>query len=300
MTIDSALQELDNAVLDLQTSDYNTYVRPLTRISDTLASDDLKVFTDVLKAGVDFDVFLAAANKGGSMVGSASLNWPTNREEELGLSIIVIERGADDPNWFLNFAHDYYYGGRKHFDSIRKLMTSIIIPFSRDFRTHVEKNSQATAVSRKDPTDFGRVFIVHGHDEASRETVARFIVSVGLEPVILHEQANRGMTVLEKLIANGDVGYAVVLLTPDDLGRSIAEGDDKPRARQNVILELGYFLGRLGRERVMALLRGSVEIPSDYLGVLYEEYDDGGGWRRKLARELQTAGYEIDWNKVMR
>ncbi len=300
MTIKSALQELNNAVLDLQTSDYNTYVRPLTRMSDTLASDDLKAFTDELKAGVDFGAFLAAANKGGSMVGSASLTWPTNREEELGLSIIVIERGANDPNWFLNFAHDYYYGGRKHFDSIRKITTSMIIPFSRDFRTYVEQNAQDPTISRIEPTDLGRVFIVHGHDEAPRETVARFIVSAGLEPVILHEQANRGMTVLEKLMANGDVGYAVVLLTPDDLGRSTAEDDDKPRARQNVILELGYFLGRLGRERVMALLKGSVEIPSDYMGVLYERYDDGGGWRQKLARELQTAGYEIDWNKVMR
>ena len=300
MTIKSALQELNNAVLDLQASDYNTYVRPLTRLSEILASDDLKAITDELKAGVDFGAFLAAANKGGSMVGSASLNWPTNREEELGLSIIVIERGANDPDWLLNFAYNYYYGGRKYFDSIRKITTSMIIPFSRDFRNYVEQNSQDATMSRIEPTDFGRVFIVHGHDEAPRENVARFILSAGLEPVILHEQANRGMTVLEKLIANGDVGYAVVLLTPDDLGRSIAEGDDKPRARQNVILELGYFLGRLGRERVMALLKGSVEIPSDYMGVLYERYDDGGGWRQKLARELQTAGYEIDWNRVMR
>lgn len=300
MTIKSALQEINNAVLDLQSSDYNTYVRPLTRIADTLVSNDLKAITEELKARVDFSAFLGAANKGGSMVGSASLNWPTNREEELGLSIIVIERGANDPNWFLNFAHDYYYGGRKHFDSIRKITTSMIIPFCRDFRIYVEQNAQQSTSSLVEPTDFGRVFIVHGHDEASRETVARFIVSIGLEPVILHEQANRGMTIIEKLIANGNVGYAIVLLTPDDLGRSIAEDDDNPRARQNVILELGYFLGRLGRERVMALLKGSVEIPSDYMGVLYEPYDDGGGWRQKLARELQTAGYEIDWNAVMR
>ena len=84
MTIKSALRELNNAVLDLQTSDYNTYVRPLTRMSDTLTSDDLKAFTDELKADVDFGAFLAVANKGGGMFGSASLNWPTNREENLG------------------------------------------------------------------------------------------------------------------------------------------------------------------------------------------------------------------------
>ena len=300
MTIKSEVRELKNAVLDLQASEYNTYVRPLKRIVKALASDDLKPFTDKLKAGVDFHAFLEDANKGGSMVGSASLNWPTNREEELGLSIILIERGAKDPDWFLNLAHEYYYGGQKYFDSIRKIITSVIIPFSRDFATYVEQNAPNTALTRPDTTDFARVFIVHGHDEAPRETVARFITDIGLEPVVLHEQANRGMTIIEKLIANGNVGYAVVLLTPDDLGRGKAEDEEKPRARQNVILELGYFLGRLDRERVTALLKGEVEIPSDYMGVLYTPFDNGGAWRQILARELRTAGYEIDWNKVMR
>lgn len=300
MTIKSALQDINNAVLDLQSADYNTYVRPLKRIADILVSDDLKAITEELKAGVDFDAFMNTANEGGSMVGSASLNWPTNRKEELGLSIIVIERGASDPNWFLNFAHDYYYGGIKFFDSIRKVTTSIIVPFNRDFGTYVKEKAQDATFSRKESTDFNRVFIVHGHDEAPRESVARFIVDIGLEAVILHEQANRGMTVIEKLVVNGNVGYAVVLLTPDDFGRSNSEDEDKPRARQNVILELGYFLGRLGRERVLALLKGDVEIPSDYMGVVYAPYDDGGGWRQRLARELKSSGYEIDWNRVMK
>ena len=300
MTIKSDIRELNNAVLDLQASDYNTYVRPLKRIVEILASDDLKPFSDELKAGVDFHAFLEGANKGGSMVGSASLNWPTNREKELGLAIVLIECGAKEPNWLLDFAHEYYHGGQKFFDSIRKFITSVIIPFSRDFTTYVEQNAPNTTLVRPDTTDFARVFIVHGHDKAPRETVARFITGIGLEPVILHEQADRGMTIIEKLIANGNVGYAVVLLTPDDLGRGKAEDEEKPRARQNVILELGYFLGCLGRERVIALLKGEVEIPSDYMGVLYTPFDDGGAWRQKLARELQTAGYEIDWNKVMR
>jgi len=86
--------------------------------------------------------------------------------------------------------------------------------------------------------------------------VARFLLEVGLEPVILHEQANRGMTVVEKLQANANVGFAVVLLTPDDEGKSSTEGQLKPRARQNVILELGYFVGLLGRDRVCALRKG--------------------------------------------
>ena len=300
MTVKSALRELTNAVLDLQSSDYNTYVRPLKRIAEVLASDHLKSSAENLKAGVDFDAFVAAADRGGSMVGSASLNWPTNREQELGLSIVLIERGAEDPNWFLQFAHEYYYGGRKYFDSIRKVVTSLIVPFSRDFATYVQENAENGSTTQVKPTDFRRVFIVHGHDEAPRETVARFVTDMGFEPVILHEQADRGMTILEKLIANGNVGYAIVLLTPDDIGRGRSETAGKARARQNVILELGYFLGRLGRERVIALLKGEVEIPSDYMGVLYTPFDEAGAWRQKLAREMKIAGYEIDWNVVMR
>lgn len=152
---------------------------------------------------------------------------------------------------------------------------------------------QAAVLSR-------RVFVVHGHDEGARETVARFLEKIGFEAVILHEQANRGGTVIEKIEANRDVGFAVVLLTPDDLGRSIKEDDLKPRARQNVLLELGYFIGHLGRDKVCALKRGDVELPSDYVGVVWEKMDDGGGWKQALGRELDAAGHEIDWNRVMR
>lgn len=94
-----------------------------------------------------------------------------------------------------------------------------------------------------------RVFVVHGHDEGARESVARFLEKLGLEPIILHEQANRGRTVIEKIEGHRDVGFAVVLLTPDDQG-CVEGGQLEPRARQNVLLELGYFLGYLGRDRV--------------------------------------------------
>ena len=142
-----------------------------------------------------------------------------------------------------------------------------------------------------------RVFVVHGHDDGSREMVARFLERIGFEAVILHEQANQGRTVIEKVEAHGDVGFAVVLLTPDDEG-CVRGGVPEPRARQNVILELGYFIGRLGRGKVCALKRGALEIPSDYAGVVYESMD--GNWQQALGRELQEAGHVIDWNKVMR
>jgi|ERR1039457_6281543 predicted nucleotide-binding protein len=143
-----------------------------------------------------------------------------------------------------------------------------------------------------------KVFIVHGHDDGAREAVARFLERLGLQPVILHEQANRGKTVIEKFEMHRDVGFAVVLMTPDDEGCEKG-GTPRPRARQNVVLELGYFVGVLGRDRVCALRRGDVEIPSDFTGVVYVHFDDGGGWRQALAKELEAAGYEIDWNKIM-
>ncbi|SDU56899.1 TIR domain-containing protein [Pseudomonas mandelii] len=143
-----------------------------------------------------------------------------------------------------------------------------------------------------------KVFIVHGHDEGSREMVARFLERVGFQSIILHEQANQGRTVMEKVEAHGEVGFAVVLLTPDDEGCTKG-GAPEPRARQNVLLELGYFLGRLGRDKVCALKRGTLEIPSDFAGVVWESME-GNSWKQALGRELEAAGHEIDWNKVMR
>jgi predicted nucleotide-binding protein len=147
--------------------------------------------------------------------------------------------------------------------------------------------------------DLTKVFIVHGHDEGAREAVARFLERLGLKPIILHEQANQGRTVIEKVENHGNVSFAIVLLTPDDEGGKKGEVL-KPRARQNVLLELGYFIGRLGRKHVCALKRGELDIPSDFAGVIAEAFDDGGGWKQKLAAELDAAGFPIDWNKVMR
>ena len=142
-----------------------------------------------------------------------------------------------------------------------------------------------------------KVFVVHGRDNEAKVEVARFLERIDFQPIILHEQPNQGRTLIEKMIAHGEVGFAVILLTPDDQGNKIGESP-RPRARQNVILELGYFIGRLGRDRVCALKRGEVEIPSDFDGVVYEPFDEFGGWRSKLAKELDAAKYAIDWAKV--
>lgn len=149
------------------------------------------------------------------------------------------------------------------------------------------------------PVSGKKVFLVHGHDLAAKEACARLLEKLHLEAIVLHEQASAGTTLIEKVERYSEVAFAVVLLTPDDRG---AEGGKesalRPRARQNVILELGFFLGRLGRSRVLALVKGELESPSDYAGVVYIPMDDAGAWRVLVARELKAAGLNVDLNDV--
>ena len=145
------------------------------------------------------------------------------------------------------------------------------------------------------------VFIVHGHDEAAKHAIAGFVRRLGLNPIILDEQANRGQTIIEKFEENADeAGFAIVLLTPDDVGAPKDKQDQlKPRARQNVVLELGYFMGKLGRERVCPLFKDEVEKPSDIDGVVYVPMNSSDGWQLKLAREMNQAGLPVDPQKLL-
>jgi predicted nucleotide-binding protein len=143
------------------------------------------------------------------------------------------------------------------------------------------------------------VFVVHGRDSPAKIEVARLIERASLRTVILHEQANAGRTIIEKFEDHGgEVGFAVVLLTPDDVG-GIPSAQLKPRARQNVIAEMGWFAGKLGRNRVCVLKKGDIEVPSDFAGVGYVDMDDRGAWKAELLKELAAAGYAVDWAKAM-
>jgi hypothetical protein len=142
-----------------------------------------------------------------------------------------------------------------------------------------------------------RVFVVHGHSREPVEAVARLLSDQGLEAVILNEQPNRGRTIIEKFEGHADVGYAVVIMSADDHGGEAGK-PTVPRARQNVILELGFFIGTLGRRRVAALVEESVERPSDIDGVLYIPLDPGRAWRFQLGKELRDAGLPIDLNLI--
>ena len=184
-------------------------------------------------------------------------------------------------------------------DSAAALLKSII----EEVEEYWEDEKQAqipSGTKKKDRPGSNKVFVIHGRDEGTKETVARFLQTLGLEPVILNEQANRGRTIIEKFEDHAHARFAVALLTPDDAG--LLQGDKnnlKPRARQNVIFELGFFIGRLGREGVCALTKGDVEIPSDYAGVVYIPLDNSDGWKMRLIKELKSAGFEVDANKAI-
>jgi predicted nucleotide-binding protein len=198
-----------------------------------------------------------------------------------------------DPGYFYQSAQKYIERSQGLLQEAQRTLREDLADAQHEAAALPAAAPEAAPLSR-------RVFVVHGHDDGAREAVARFLEKIGFEAIILHEQANRGGTVIEKIEANSDVGFAVVMLTPDDVGRSAKEEELKPRARQNVLLELGYFIGHLGREKVCALKRGDLDVPSDFTGVVWEKMDDGGGWKQGLGRELQAAGHEIDWNAVMR
>jgi predicted nucleotide-binding protein len=146
-----------------------------------------------------------------------------------------------------------------------------------------------------------RIFLVHGHDDRALHEAARFLEKLRQDVIVLREQPNQGRTVIEKFEDYADVGFAVVLFTPDDVGGPSASGAAslKPRARQNVVFELGYFIGRLGRNRVCALYVDGVEVPSDYSGVLYTKLDASGAWRLELAKELKAIGFPVDMNLAL-
>ena len=156
------------------------------------------------------------------------------------------------------------------------------------------------------------VFIVHGTDHTSLKELKTLLEEVGLNPIILHEQPSRGMTLIEKLEKYSNVRFAFIILTPDDVGIGQPEGEQmfleitgkknltqeeimeffktnpqevvklitktfglfKQRAHQNVVLEFGYFIGKLGRGKVCCLYKGTIELPSDMGGICYVHFEN--------------------------
>jgi predicted nucleotide-binding protein len=138
------------------------------------------------------------------------------------------------------------------------------------------------------------VFIIHGHDDQLKTEVQLLLARAGVNNLVLHEQPDKGRTIIDKLVEESfSSNYAIALLSPDD---KLEDGSKRPR--QNVILEIGYFIGRLGKERVRLIKRGDIEIPSDLHGILYENYDSPGVWKMKICKELIAVGIFVDIETV--
>lgn len=145
------------------------------------------------------------------------------------------------------------------------------------------------------PVKKDKVFIVHGRDNEAKQEVARFIENIGLKPIILHEQASSGKTIIEKIEHySAEAGFAIVLYTACDRGRGAHETKipAKQRARQNVVFEHGYLMAKLGRENVCALVKGDIETPNDISGVVYVNHDLAGAWKSEVLKELKVSGYQ--------
>lgn len=292
-------KKIDNAVLDLQAAQSQTYEAPLQKLARLLDnSDDLRALNEKLVNNVDFDEFLRRSEDTvGGMSGSARLEWTNDDEKNLALQFLLIQKLAKHELDPVNFSYEFFYSGKKFTENIHNMVRSLIIPFVRDYKAYIQSHGNIKA-ELKMPVSNNKIFIVHGHDHGALQSVARYIEKQSFEAIILHEQANGGRTIIEKIEANSDVGFAIVLLTPDDTGKAKKEIEYSSRARQNVILELGYFIGKLGRDRVCALKSDELEIPTDFAGVVWTEMDKTEAWKFHLARELKAAGYPVDLNKL--
>jgi len=184
-------------------------------------------------------------------------------------------------------------GAQHRLEKIMECFARPTEPFLQEYEKELagagqKKDERKAEVPKINSRD---VFLVHGHDIAMQQTVARFLEKLKLSPIILSEQANKGRTIIEKFEAHSDVPFAVVLLSADDFGGTNGK-PSSPRARQNVILELGYFIGKLGRANVCPLHDGVVELPSDLHGVVWVAYE--GDWKMRLAKEIKAAGIDVE------
>ena len=181
----------------------------------------------------------------------------------------------------------------KQYAVLVSFMTSKIMAY-RQIIQEREKLNNKSERKRARILNFSKVFIVHGHDEALTQAVARLIEKQSIEAIILKEQRNGGDTIITKFEKNSNVGAAIFLFTADDLGKAKDEAELKKRARQNVVFEAGYFMGKLGRERTIMISDKDIEIPSDMQGIVYT---DSTNWQLDVLRELEGIGYKIDYNK---
>lgn len=199
-------------------------------------------------------------------------------------------------------AFDNNFKGNPEYLSLTKMKGNVL--YSEEYKDIINYSSNTIEdvdienfTNRMEDKSFSKtkVFVVHGHNDKVQIDVARTLEKLGLSPIILHEQTDGGKTIIEKFEKNAiDAGFAVILLTADDEGKAKRDVVGyKDRARQNVVFEMGYFMAKLGRDRVLLLLDKGVEKPGDLDGIVYTPIDEHNAWKYKLVKEMKAVGYSV-------
>lgn len=209
--------------------------------------------------------------------------------EEPAKTLADRDNASNPPGFFIFTSREDIVNGTKYTTDISRE----ILAEAKSLVASEDKMSNSKQLEDAE-VDRTKVFIVHGHDDVVKLSVARFLEKMGLTPIILHEQASQGKTIIEKIEDYSNVGFGIVLYTPCDLGKAKDAQDLQQRARQNVIFEHGYLMAKIGRSNVCALVKDNVEKPNDISGVVYINYDSN--WQMDLIKELKSSGYEVDAN----
>lgn len=214
---------------------------------------------------------------------------PKNLEDAKSLAYDIYRSAAENNNnWLSSFAFNLYHQ-RSMSENIDKLNNTFLGYFEQVLEEIINANPEID-IQKPNQAKGNTVFIIHGHDNELKKDVQLLLKNAGVNCFVLHEQPDRGRTIIDKLIEEtNSAGYAIALLTPDDL-----TSDGVNRARQNVILEIGYFLGKIGKERLRMIVKENIDIPSDLQGILYEKHDSNGAWKIKLLKEIQAVGIYVD------
>lgn len=279
----------ETAILTISNSDFVSKLEKRIEIGEELFNRSISNENELTSAKSDFKLWTDYNFEMLKQVFSLEINDYMNSYNHAGYHMLG-QMGEVEGNPVQTFKNLVKY----KLDNLKSLLTRAEL-----IKSQVTISSTDKVISIKTTLSKTEVFIVHGHDDAAKSKTARYIEKLGLKPIILHEQASGSKTIIEKIEAYSNVGFGIVLYTPCDIGAKNEENPNlKNRARQNVVFEHGFLIGKIGRENVCALVKGDIETPNDISGVVYVKMDDEDAWHLKVARELRNSGYEIDMNKL--